>query len=488
MKKVHVISLGMLLGAITSCSGAKPVSTVAPTDSVNRETASGQMVCEGFENYRAEEKLKTFYNLHLSSMQDAIDVEKNSVLKFPNLLKGEEISSIDENNRYLDIFFGGVYRQTTYAAAALAATAKFLVPESVVIAARAARLISPIGNLLIPKKELGYKTLKPTFDLPCELFQAEEVKKVHALGTMAKARMNVYSKLKVLDSTDKVIGEASNPWTGLLAPIGNETGVPLLLRFSIANPVAHTVEVGNKSLLLEFIPGLGIKFLVDGSRSIDLVAMESLAGQGNDHNYFKYEFSPDFSAHAPSEFMASSGAEQAEMIKRYDRNIINHFVMNQVGKRFNDVVPHVMKIAPGDLKPHSNEGVHPFAISIAKLAEQDVKGEAIKKEDQRRPWRLVFKPALDNLPKKRYKEVTSTTPYIPNVIKTDFRHKLSSLQPKDRLYYVIGETKEKKRYILGEVVLESFASPSLFADRLFFVQHRLDEGRLPANAYTISAP
>src|SRR5262249_25254551 len=163
-------------------------------------------------------------------------------------------------------------------AGALAATSKFLAPGR--------------------HEYKGFKTLASTFERKCELFQDHEVKKVHALGSLGFGEWFPYAKLKELDEKGHPTGkQLANPWTGLFDPVRSPGAVPLVIRFSIANPVAYQIDVpgdqagSSKKLSLEFIPGVAFKFLIDGQRSIDLVAMDSLAGQGSDQNFFREDFS-----------------------------------------------------------------------------------------------------------------------------------------------------------------------------------------------------
>lgn len=449
MKLSKAFSISFLLALSAGCTTSKVSST--PENKTDRNVAT-ETSCEVSNSLTGEQKQSVFFDYQKKSISDVLAAQSNANTAVPEI--NEITQGVDTKNFfYVQNWFYPQHR-LHYAAEAVKATTIFLAPD--------------FGQ------SVGYKSLRPTFDRKCEMFEEPETKMVHALGTLAAGRLIVYPRLKTLDSNDKATGEVDNPFTGLLQYQGNENGIPLLLRFSIANPVGGTIEVGGKSLLLEFIPGLGIKFLVDGKRSIDLVAMESLAGQGSDQNYFKYEFSPDFSAHAPSSYNTATGAEQKQILARYSRNIANNAVMNWVGKRFFQIIPAVTGIPEAQLKPHSNEGPHPFVISIQNLAQTDSKGHTIEAAAQKRPWRLVFKPALDNLPADRRAAVTNSAAYKPGKVETDFRNKLANLQPKDRVYYVIAETENKKRYGLGEIVLTSSASPSPFADRLYFIQHQLD--------------
>lgn len=432
-----------------ACSTSKVAST--ETEKSERQIAS-DAACEVASSLTGEEKQNAFLDYQKKSITEVAAQSKSPSLASvtaDSLIQGQDSA----NANYIREGFYPQHR-LSFAAEAVQATSKFLAPSVT--------------------ESTGYRALRTTFSRQCELFQEAAVKKVHALGTLATGKMIVYPKLQVLGKNDRVTGEVANPFTGLLQNQGNENGVPLLLRLSIANPVADTIEVGGKSLLLEFIPGLGLKFLIDGQRSIDLVAMESLAGQGSEQNFFKYEFSPDFSKHAPSGFNTAQGAEQKQMMARYDKNAVNHHVMNLVGKRFFQVIPDITGVPAEKLEAHSNAGPHPFVISIQSLAQVDSKGHAVEASAQKRPWRLVFKPALDNVDKARRAQAMSAKAYEPSKVETDFRYKVAGLKPKDRLYYVIAETESGKRYALGEIVLTSALTPSPFADKLYFVQHQLD--------------
>src|SRR5262249_7029476 len=124
-------------------------------------------------------------------------------------------------------------------------------------------------------------------------------KRVHALGSVASAKFIVTQETK---------------FTGLFQKTGK--AVPILVRFSLANPVwtkdqskfalspleeAHRIT---QIQGLEFIPGVAIKFFFDNKPSEDLVAMDSLAGQftssgAPDRRYFAKPFMTNFTAHSP---------------------------------------------------------------------------------------------------------------------------------------------------------------------------------------------
>lgn len=341
--------------------------------------------------------------------------------------------------------------------------------------------LAAILKFLVPGKNEnhGFETLSHTLTMRCDFFAEPTVKMVHAIGTMAAAHMKVYPQLQKLDSNGKPVGTLPNPWTGLLSP--SAKSVPMMVRFSIANPVGPTLDIDGKRLLLEFIPGIGLKFFIDGQKSVDLLAMESLAGQGTDHNVFKYDFSPDFSKHAPSDYTTATGPEKDEILARYNQNPVNNYVMNLVGKRFSQAIQYALGIDPAPTQ-HSITGPHGFIISVQPLAAVDQLGNKISEARQKRPWRLVFRPAVDTWSPDRRAHIADSSPG------TDFRAKLANLVGGDTIYYVEGETRAGERYRLGEIVLDSGVFPSSFADRQFFLQHELELNRIPGRDSAILDP
>jgi hypothetical protein len=405
--------------ALFSCSSEKPAPMI-----VQRLPASINE-CASFNKLPASEKLKSFMDRHAST---AIDPAKDQIVSD---------------------------------AEAMAATAKFLTPQ-------------------IPGvHSLGHASLDHTLNLLCDSFPQPQVKMVHALGTLAQAHLVLYPLVKSLNPSGVMIEEIKSPWTGLLNPAANEGSVPLLIRFSIANPLLHAIDIGGgKSLSPEFIPGVGLKFLVDGQKSIDLLAMESLAGQGSDHDYFKYEFSPDFSGHAPPGFNTlSDGDEKTEILERYDHNFVNEKVMGLVGERFFEAMKGAYGLRDDQVDRHSPAGPNPFIVSLQGLARVDKTGKSYSAQRQKRPWRLVLKPALDNIEAGRLDLIRNPAPFSAFHSETDFRAKLKNLGPGDRVFYVLAETQVGKRYAIGEIVLDSSPFPSEFGDREFFIQHEMELDR-----------
>jgi hypothetical protein len=417
-------ALSSVLATLTSCT-SPPVEPIA----VQRLPA-GVDECGSFNKLSAAEKLKTFMDRHASTA-----------------IEPDHAQMIFDNE-------------------ALAQTARFLSPA-------------------VPgsHETFGHGSLDHTLSLACDTLVKPQVKMVHAIGTLAQGHLLLYPRLKKLNPSGIMTEEVDSPWTGLFDPVKNDFSVPLLVRFSIANPLFHSLEIAGKSLSLEFIPGLGLKFLINGQKSIDLLAMESLAGQGLDHNYFKYEFSPDFSAHAPPEFnTAPDGDAKSEILERYEHNPVNERVMGWVGERFFEAMKGVYGLKDDQLDRHAPAGPNPFIISLQGMSRVDKTGRTLAPHLQKRPWRLVLRPALDNIEGQRLDQIRDSTAYSVFHKETDFRAKLSHLQAGDRIFYVLAETRVGERYTIGEIVLDSAPFASEFADREFFLQHEIEFDRSNGSA------
>lgn len=103
--------------------------------------------------------------------------------------------------------------------------------------------------------------LRRTFDRSSDFYETPQKKIIHTFGSVVGLRFEpVRSK-----------------YTGLL-------GTPhkcILARFSLAGDPK----------LIGFTPGVALKFFVDGQPSRNIVVMNSLDGQGSDHNFFAKPFS-----------------------------------------------------------------------------------------------------------------------------------------------------------------------------------------------------
>lgn len=270
----------------------------------------------------------------------------------------------------------------------------------------------------------GAETIVHTLTRTCDVFAEPTTKRVHALGTVARARL---------------VFTGDSPYTGLLAP----GTVPALIRFSIANPV---LGVSLPELIpdLEFIPGIGIKLFVDGRESENILAMNSLAGQGNDHDYFLHDFTNNFSINAPDSGDPASSA-------RYDTNPINREVMGHVGTRFEEALSLV----------RGSEGAVPFHRPVSRLSRVNLDGTDVATPAG--PDWLVFRPTADV---RGDAAVSSSDPSI------DFREKLGHLASGDRVFEIYGVEDGQEKFI-GFLELESTPRPSQWGDHELFIQHAL---------------
>src|SRR5262249_29651958 len=115
----------------------------------------------------------------------------------------------------------------------------------------------------------GAARLAHTLEDPCDFLPdqfAHKSKMVHAIAVSAPARFVVDPTLKRIDREGhalKGFADRPNPWSGLLSSKNAGKRIPMFMRFSIANPVLGSVQWKGQELLLEFIPGLGLKFFID---------------------------------------------------------------------------------------------------------------------------------------------------------------------------------------------------------------------------------
>ena len=270
----------------------------------------------------------------------------------------------------------------------------------------------------------GAEKIVHTLTRSCDVFAEPTTKRVHALGTVAKARL---------------VFTGDSPYTGLLAP----GAIPALIRFSIANPVTG-VSLPELIPDLEFIPGIGIKLFVDGRESESILAMNSLAGQGDVHNYFLHDFTNNFSAHAPR-------SNDPAISERYEANPVNHEVMAHVGARFHEALKMV----------HGGDGAVPFHRPINRLARVRVDGTDVA--DPVSPDWLVFRPTAD---------VRSNQTVVNSDPTVDFREKLANLGAGDHVFEILAVTGGVEKFI-GFLELDSAPRPSEWGDHELFIQHAL---------------
>jgi len=125
--------------------------------------------------------------------------------------------------------------------------------------------------------EIFIEDMNPSFDtvsdsMPCQFFCTEERKKlIHTIGVLGQGRLRI----------------TNNPknYTGMFTS-GSDS---LIIRMSLAKQPTSTGGV------VEYLPGVVVKYFRDGIPSANSFVMYSLLGQ-NSYNFFKH----DLSNHVPS--------------------------------------------------------------------------------------------------------------------------------------------------------------------------------------------
>lgn len=238
------------------------------------------------------------------------------------------------------------------------------------------------GQILVDLRSL--LSLGFTFNCVLDELRSERIKFIHRYGSVAKAEW--------------VPNEATS-YTGLLS-----SGADVIVRLSLAADPENGV-----------IPGMALKFLVDGQQSRNLVVMNSLEGQGEDTNFFAKEFTHQIAS--PSSF----SLKLVESIFSWVHN------------------------PPGDLP-------------ISHLAQVDRHGQA--SELMSCPDQLVFRPHA------------SVNQRISSNSKNDFRLDLESIPADSVLYDVVAiNCASSVEESLGQIVLKSAFKSSSFGDKHLFFQH-----------------
>lgn len=506
-----------------SASEVEAVPAPRSLDSIN-QALNGCKYDPEYQKYlamSAKDKQVYVYNKHYRSLFNQ-DAPANLL---PSGVRGEEEVYKGIESKTLDYVAGDLELNI----AALFATFRFVLPEH-----RWLKLL--FGH------ETGARNLGPTFARECDWFQWPQVKMVHAIGSVATVEM--------------VITDGN--YTGAFQLKDGKTGAPGIIRFSAANPVlddiravhqllkslradsmtspeivkryvrlgtmlgwtevdavtvhnrtvdiledilSHIESVGRGLGLpvdnlrpLEFIPGIGLKFFRDGRPSGSMVAMNSLAGQSDFHNYFDYYFSPDFSANAPGEYNFSVPTEKSifgksprndkrhHIFERYASNPVNYQVMRAVGLRFAETLQTIREIIPG--KPR----LHPFKLSPTSIASVEENGKLITQP--KIPDRLIFGFPNNNMTEEiswhpnlgiktgfegevnRLSTIIASTNNDPSHPDTDFRYRLSRLRPGDVVFFVGVQNRSTLEVkTIGYLKLTSTPFPSEFGDFDLFFQH-----------------
>ena len=245
-------------------------------------------------------------------------------------------------------------------------------------------------------------TLAWTLDNDTDVMDPTRPKIIHGQGAVARIEFET---------------EAHSRYTGVLAgpPVGGATG---LLRMSLAVPPS-----GKKAIT----PGIGLKLLIDGAPSLDLLAMNHTVGQGRDINLFSNSFTHDLTY------------EHSEL--RPPQKLLQLFFQRVSSQ--------------------------PRRLTIDHFAATARDGATVA--EPMRPGRLVFRPHADarRLFHRRADE--------------DFRDTLTLLDEGAVLYEVVAvndETSEPDEVIGRIRLLDGFTS-SAGGDRLFFRHVQDPDDRLP---------
>lgn len=234
-------------------------------------------------------------------------------------------------------------------------------------------------------KELFFSGIGDAFTSPTDEIVAGRKKVIHKWGSAVKFRFEA---------------DRASQYTGIFS-----TGAIGIARASLALPFASGKP---------FVPGLALKFFVDGQPSKNLTVMERLEGQGEDTNYFKSAFTNVIPN--PEEFGTKLGTW-----------IFEGFV---------------------------KDALHLKAEHLATVTAEGVSVAATKA-----PFQLLFIPT-------REAAISSSSP--------DFREELAKIPVGTVLYDVYAKENEAKGSALhkvGRIITESRFVASAYEDETLYFQH-----------------
>lgn len=193
---------------------------------------------------------------------------------------------------------------------------------------------------------------------------------------------------------------ANSPYTGVF-----KTGAIGLARMSLA---------GNPKDLESYTPGIALKLLADGIPSLNVVAMYSLNGQGDNHNFY--------------------------------------------ANNFTTLIPEPKGFSLGLVKKWFDLFVDdPLHVSTWHFASYDNTGKKV--DNPKNPYFITFVPVQKNL--------------IAENSQDDFRNDLKKSVVGEVLYRVYAsETKTSSLKLIGDLVLNSEFVASEYGDHKLFFQHR----------------
>ena len=230
-------------------------------------------------------------------------------------------------------------------------------------------------------------SLATTFDHESDELPEGRNKFIHTYGSVAKVSFM----------------PVSNPYTGIF-----KSGAIGLVRLSLAADPA----------LIGFTPGIALKFLINGESSLNIFAMNSLNGQGQNTNWFEHSFS------------------------------------NKI-PRPEGIALKILEVIFDRTQKPSN------FLSLNHLATMGSDG--IREASPKAPYQLIFKPGQE------------MKGLIPRDSRRDFRENLELIHQKAVLYevYALASEIDQKAALVGFLVTESSFVDSQYADKkLFFRHHR----------------
>lgn len=241
----------------------------------------------------------------------------------------------------------------------------------------------PNGPLTILAR-LNSLDLDVTGDRRSDELPQGRVKLLHARGTVVKVEW---------------VAATDTPYTGVFK------GARGVARFSLAtNPEGQ----GSKN----YVPGLGLKFFVDGRRSKNMQAMFSIDGQGDEADLFAHEF---------SNVIPAPGA----------------FGTGLIGDIFERV------------------SASPSNLAVAQLAAFERNGKVVP--EPKAPEQIWFVPS-------------STVHTVYKATGADFRVDLAKI-PSGTVLYTIESTVQGKRKAIGTLVTRSEMVASEYGDQKLFFKH-----------------
>jgi hypothetical protein len=232
---------------------------------------------------------------------------------------------------------------------------------------------------------MNKRFLQKSFDHSSDEMPEGRIKLIHPFGAVAKVQFIPDQRARA---------------SGIL-----ETGGIGIARLSLA--VDPT--------FLGYTPGMAIKFLIDGKPSINLHVMNSLAGQGDDYNFFALPFS----------------------------NIIP------------DPPFHLLLLAQAFARVKDP----PTELNVNGLTTVHTNGKIVAAESVKPVYQLVFVPNPE-------------LGFAPDT-KVDFRWDLEQISERTLLYTVYAkDTKEDKLRRVGKLINTSKFTASQYADENLFFQHQ----------------